>query len=280
MQASPDTPHRHRHQGTEYLFCSAGCREKFVRDPQKYISKTAADDHHAAGDGHTGHAAHQPAATSAHVAKPPARPAATKIEWTCPMHPQIVRDAPGHCPICGMALEPRTVSLEEPVNPELVDMTRRFWVSVVLSIPLVALAMGQMLVGHPLLGSRTPWVELVLASPVVMWGGFPFFVRAWQSVVHRSLNMFTLIGLGVSVAYVYSLVATLLPGVFPAALRNVHGQVPAYFEPAAVIVALVLLGQVMELRARSRTGAAIRALLGLAPKTARRVREDGNEKDV
>ncbi len=319
MQVGPGTPHRHRHEGTEYLFCSAGCREKFVRDPQKYIAKTAAAEHHhashVAGDDHTGHAAHQPDAKPAHVAQPPAsqavteytcpmhpevrqskpgacpkcgmalepvRPvaAATKIEWTCPMHAQIVRDAPGNCPICGMALEPRTVSLEEPVNPELIDMTRRFWVSVVLTIPLVALAMLEMVVGHPLLGTATPWVELVCASPVVLWGGFPFFVRAWQSIVHRSLNMFTLIGLGVSVAYVYSLVATLVPGVFPATLQDAHGQVPTYFEPAAVIVALVLLGQVMELRARSRTGAAIRALLGLAPKTARRMGEDGTEEDM
>jgi Cu+-exporting ATPase len=247
MQVGPDTPYRHRHEGREYLFCCSGCREKFIREHGK-----------------------------------PARPAqaAGKTEWTCPMHPQIVRDAPGSCPICGMALEPRTVSLEEPTNPELVDMTRRFWVSVVLAIPLVAIAMLEMLIERPVLGTATPWVELVLASPVVLFCGFPFFVRAWQSVVHRSLNMFTLIGLGVSVAYGYSLVATLAPGVFPATLRDASGQVPAYFEPAAVIVALVLLGQVLELRARSRTGAAIRALLGLAPKTARRIRDAGNEEDV
>jgi Cu+-exporting ATPase len=179
-----------------------------------------------------------------------------------------------------MALEPRTVSAEEPVNPELVDMTRRFWFSVALTVPLLVLASVEMGSGRPALGSATIWIELVLASPVVLWCGYPFFVRAWQSVVHRSLNMFTLIGLGVSVGYVYSLIATLAPGIFPDTFRDAHGQVAPYFEPAAVIVALVLLGQVLELRARSQTGAAIRALLGLAPKTARRLREDGTEEDV
>jgi Cu+-exporting ATPase len=260
MQVTADTPHGYAHRGKEYFFCSGSCRERFARDPAKYLSK--AED----GGG--------PGA--------PARPdpPAAKTEWTCPMHPQIVRDAPGTCPICGMALEPRTVSAEEPVNPELVDMTRRFWVSVVLTVPLVTLAMLEMIRGGPALGAATGWVELVLATPVVVWCGFPFFVRAWQSVVHRSLNMFTLIGLGVSVAYVYSLVATLAPWIFPATFRGPQGEVPPYFEPAAVIVALVLLGQVLELRARSQTGAAIRALLGLAPKTARRIREDGTEEDV
>ncbi len=196
------------------------------------------------------------------------------------MHPEIVRDAPGHCPICGMGLEPRTVSVDEPVNPELVDMTRRFWVSVVLAVPLVVLAMMEMFVEHPVLGRATPWVGLALATPVVLWGGLPFFVRAWHSIVEKSLNMFTLIGLGVFVAYVDSLVATLVPGIFPSTLRDAHGNVPTYFEPAAVIVAFVLLGQVLELRARSRTGAAIRALLGLAPKTTRRIRHDGSEEDL
>jgi Cu+-exporting ATPase len=196
------------------------------------------------------------------------------------MHPEIVRDAPGSCPICGMALEPRVVTLDEPENPELVDMTRRFWVSVVLTLPLFALAMLGMGDGPAVLGAATPWVELGLATPVVLYCGFPFFERAWQSIVHRSLNMFTLIGLGVSVAYVYSLVATVAPGSFPAALRDAHGAVPVYFEPAAAIVALVLLGQVLELRARSQTGAALRALLGLAPKTARRLADDGREEDV
>jgi len=208
----------------------------------------------------------------------------TKTEWTCPMHPQIVRDGPGNCPICGMALEPRTVSLEEEENPELTDMTRRFWVSALLSLPLVVIGMGHLIPGDPI-GHLLPhgirnFVELALASPVVLWGGLPFFVRAWQSLVNRSPNMFTLIGLGVGVAYAYSIVATIAPALFPPAFRDGAGQVGVYYEPAAVIVTLVLLGQVLELRARSRTGSAIRALLGLAPKTARRIRPDGSEEDV
>jgi len=208
----------------------------------------------------------------------------TKTEWTCPMHPQIVRDGPGNCPICGMALEPRTVSLQEEENPELTDMTRRFRVSALLSLPLVVIGMGHLIPGDPI-GHLLPhgirnFVELALASPVVLWGGLPFFVRAWQSLVNRSPNMFTLIGLGVGVAYAYSIVATIAPALFPSAFREGAGQVGVYYEPAAVIVTLVLLGQVLELRARSRTGSAIRALLGLAPKTARRIRPDGSEEDV
>jgi Cu+-exporting ATPase len=205
-----------------------------------------------------------------------------KVEYTCPMHPEIVRDRPGNCPICGMALEPRTITAVED-NAELRDMKRRFWVSVVLTLPLLVIAMGDMTGLHldRFASPRTlSWLELVLASPVVLWGGWPFFVRGWQSIVNRSLNMFTLIALGVGVAYVYSLVATLLPDIFPATFRDAHGKVPVYFEPAAVIVALVLLGQVLELKARSQTGAAIRALLGLAPKTARRISADGTERDV
>ena len=207
-----------------------------------------------------------------------------KIEYTCPMHPQIVRDAPGNCPICGMALEPRTVSLEDEENPELVDMTRRFWVGVVLTVPLLLIAMSDLVPGNPLerivsmptLG----WIQFVLATPVVLWGGWPFFVRGWQSIVNRSLNMFTLIGLGVAVAYIFSVIAKLFPEIFPPSFRDPSGEVPVYFEAAAAITTLVLLGQVLELRARSQTGAAIRALLGLAPKTARRIREDGSEEDV
>ena len=210
--------------------------------------------------------------------------AAQRTEWTCPMHPEIVRDKPGNCPICGMALEPRTVTAEEQENPELRDMTRRFWASALLSLPLLLIAMAPHLGWKPFEGFVAPrtlgWIELVLATPVVLWGGWPFFVRGWYSLVHRSLNMFTLIALGVGVAYVYSIVARLAPGLFPASFRDQHGEVGVYFEAAAVIVTLVLLGQVMELRARSRTGAAIKALLGLAPKTARRLREDGAEEDV
>ncbi|HLO09660.1 MAG TPA: copper-translocating P-type ATPase, partial [Desulfobacteria bacterium] len=204
--------------------------------------------------------------------------------YTCPMHPEIVRDSPGNCPICGMALEPRTATVDDEENSELVDMRRRFRVSVVLTIPLVVIAMGEHLPGHPLARIATTetlgWLQLVFATPVVLWGGWPFFVRGWQSVVHRSLNMFTLIALGVSVAYLYSLVAKLLPGIFPPSFRSEGGDVAVYFEAAAVIVTLVLLGQVLELKARSRTGAAVKALLGLAPKTARRLRDDGSEEDV
>ncbi len=206
-----------------------------------------------------------------------------QTEYTCPMHPQIVRVQPGACPICGMALELRTVTLADEENPELVAMTRRFWVGVVLTAPLLIIAMSDSLPGRSLerVASKQTlsWIEFLLATPTVLWGGWPFFVRAWQSIVNRSLNMFTLIGLGVAVAYFYSVTATFLPGIFPESFREA-GVVPVYFEAAAVITTLVLLGQVLELKARSRTGAAIKALLGLAPKTARRVREDGAEEDI
>jgi len=215
--------------------------------------------------------------------EPEAPSVPTRTQYTCPMHPEIIRDEPGDCPICGMALEATTVTLEEEENPELVDMTRRFWVGGILTVPLVIVAMGEFL-GISFEWLATPrtlsWLELVLATPVVLWGGWPFFVRAWQSVINRSLNMFTLIGLGTGVAYSYSVVATAAPGIFPDSFRDAHGEVAIYFEAAAVIVTLVLLGQVMELRARNRTGAAIRALLGLAPKTARRLNADGSETDV
>ena len=214
----------------------------------------------------------------------PVAPAAGPTEYVCPMHPEIVRTEPGSCPICGMALEPRTPTAGDEESSELADMRRRFWVSVVLSVPVLVVAMADYLPGRPMEQLAPSWVftwiELVLATPVILWGGWPFFVRGWQSVVNRSLNMFTLIGLGVGVAYAYSVVATLFPDIFPDAFRDEAGQVAVYFEAAAVIVTLVLLGQVLELKARSRTGAAIRALLGLAPKTARRVLPDGTEQDV
>ena len=220
------------------------------------------------------------------MALEPATPAVpvTRTVYTCPMHPEIVRDAPGACPICGMALEPTTVTAEEEVNPELVDMTRRFWVSVALTAPLVLFAMAEMLVGasvaHLLPGRLLAWVQLALATPVVLWGGWPFFVRGWASIVNRHLNMFTLIAIGTGTAYGYSVVATLFPDLFPHAFQGHGGGVAVYFEAAAAITTLVLLGQVLELRARSQTSSAIRALLGLAPKTARVVREDGTEEDL
>jgi Cu+-exporting ATPase len=213
----------------------------------------------------------------------PAIPA-TKTEYVCPMHPEIVRSAPGSCPICGMALELRVVSAEEKENPELTSMAGRFWVSVVLTTPVFLAAMSAYLPGAPLERLISPralsWAELILATPVVVWGGWPFFVRGWRSIVNRSLNMFTLIGLGVAVAYLYSVVAALAPEIFPPSFRDASGQVGVYFEAAAVITTLVLLGQVLELKARSRTGAAIRALLRLAPNTARLVEEGGSERDV
>ena len=218
------------------------------------------------------------------IAISPRRPkTGAPAEYTCPMHPEIVRNGPGSCPICGMALEPRTVTLEAEDNPELVDMTRRFWVSAVLSLPVFLMGMSDLLPDRPLeriVSLETlGWIQLVMTTPVVLWGGWPFFVRAWQSVINRSLNMFTLIGLGVGVAYVYSVIAKLFPNAFPESFREM-GVVPLYFEAAAVITTLVLLGQVLELKARSRTGLAIKALLGLAPKTARRIGADGNEEDV
>ncbi len=259
MSVAPDGPHRVEHEGKVYRFCCAGCAEKFRADPLRYA----------------GTSGREPA---------PAPKASVGARWTCPMHPEIVRDAPGSCPICGMALERVTPSAEEEENAELSDMRRRFKVSVVLSAPLVVVAMGDLLPGRPLMGLASPrvlsFVELALTTPVVLWGGWPFFVRAWQSLVNRALNMFTLIGLGVGVAYLYSLVATFAPGLFPASFRGEGGEVGTYFEAAAVIVTLVLLGQVLELKARSRTGAAIKALLGLAPKTARRLKSDGTEEDV
>src|SRR6266849_2929880 len=200
------------------------------------------------------------------------------------MHPRIVRSEPGACPICGMALEPRTISAVEEENPELRNMTRRFWVSTVLTLPLLASVMGDMLPGQPLRHLVSPrvaaWAQLVLATPVVLWGGWPFFVRGWQSLVNRSLNMFTLIALGTGLAYAYSVAATVAPGLFPASFRTHGGEVGLYFEAAAIITVLVLLGQVFELRARSQTSSAIKALLGLAPKTARRLRDDGTEEDA
>jgi len=243
-----------KHEGQKHYFCSAGCKAKFEAEPEKYL-----------GD------------------RPAPEPMPAGTQYTCPMHPEIVRDGPGDCPICGMALEPMTPSLDDGPNPELIDFTRRLWVSAVLSIPLLVITMGPM-VGLPVrdwIGERTAaWLELTLATPVVLWAALPFFRRGWASIVNRSPNMWTLISIGVATAYLYSVFATLFPDVFPHQFRGHGGSVPVYFEAAAVIVALVFLGQVLELRARERTGSAIRALLDLAPKTARRIGKDGTEADV
>src|SRR6516165_1790182 len=250
--------HRAEHAGHSYFFCSAKCREKFAAEPARYVSSA-------------------PAGAAA-------RTAAGEVLWTCPMHPQIVREEPGNCPICGMTLEPMTPAAGEAANPELRDMARRFWVSVALSVPLLAIAMAEHFDQAALDALVSPrllvWVQLILGTPAVLWGGWPFFQRGWASLVSRRLNMFTLIALGTGVAYAYSLVAALTPGIFPASFRDSDGQVPLYFEAAAVIVTLVLLGQVLELRARSQTSSAIRALLDLAPKRARRLREDGSDDDI
>ncbi|HXQ25792.1 MAG TPA: heavy metal translocating P-type ATPase [Candidatus Acidoferrales bacterium] len=294
------------HAGKTYYFCCKGCAEKFRASPEKHLKPAAAPRVELIRLG--GAKPAPPPATKAAVyicpmdpevrqdhpgpcpkcgmALEPEVPRAptTRIEYTCPMHPQIVRPGPGPCPICGMALEPRTVSAEPEENPELRDMRRRFWISTALAIPVLVVAMSDLIPGRPLeslASARTwAWFEMILATPVVLWGGWPFFVRFWNSIVNRSLNMFTLIGLGVAVAYLYSLIATLAPGIFPDSFRGEEGVVAPYFEAAAIITALVLLGQVLELKARSETGAAIKALLGLAPKTARLVREDGTELDI
>ncbi|HXI11121.1 MAG TPA: heavy metal translocating P-type ATPase [Thermoanaerobaculia bacterium] len=291
-------------KGAEYFFCSQGCKQKFETDPSNYVAgpdnfaaptpirpatspTIQADEYTCPMHPEVRQSGPGSCPKCGMALEPSGVPVqTTRTEWTCPMHPEIVRDVAGSCPICGMALEPRTVTAEEKENPELRDMTRRLWISVILTAPLVFFVMGRHLPGFSfaervMMSPFGPWLELILATPVVLWCGWPFFVRAWYSIVHRSLNMFTLIGLGVAVSYVYSVIATLAPGIFPASLREGGtGAVGVYFEAAAVIVALVLVGQVLELRARSQTGAAIRALLNLAPKMARRVAADGSEEDV
>jgi cation transport ATPase len=259
MTVDPTTARwRHVHEGREYLFCSSKCRERFIGEPSKYLASYAP--------------APAPAAA--------ARQARTDVEYTCPMHPDVVQLGPGSCPKCGMALEPREVQATTEDDPELVDMRRRFVVSTALAFPVLALAMSDMIPGEPLQQAISStvlrWAQLVLAAPVVLWGGWPFFQRAWASVIHRSPNMFTLVALGTGTAFLYSIVAMLAPGAFPAAVRSHHGVIPVYFEAAAVITALVLLGQVLELRARSQTGAAIRALLDLTPKMARQITPEGD----
>lgn len=255
MTVDPATSkHHHTHHGETFHFCSAGCRTKFAADPAKYLAREKAPE--------------------------PEMPAGTI--YTCPMHPEIRQVGPGSCPICGMALEPEVASLETGPNPELADMTRRFWIGGALALPAVVLEMGGHLAGpHDWIDpALSNWIQLVVTTPAVLWAGWPFFVRGWQSLVTRNLNMFTLIAMGTGVAYVYSVVATVVPQIFPATFRSHDGAVAVYFEPAAVITVLVLLGQVLELRARDATSGAIKALLQLAPKTARRVDADGGEHEV
>jgi Cu+-exporting ATPase len=255
MSVDPHTTaHRHQYRGHTYYFCSAGCRAKFAADPEKYLRQDQAG----------------------------AQPVPEGTIYTCPMHPEVRQVGPGNCPICGMALEPELATAEAGPNPELVDMTLRFWIGVALSIPVLVLEMG----GH-LTGLRTTlgptlsnWLQLAFATPVVLWAGWLFFVRGWQSIISRNLNMFTLIAMGTGVAWAYSVVATVFPEIFPAAFRGAEGTVAVYFEAAAVITVLVLLGQVLELRAREQTSGAIRALLDLAPKTARRLTQDGSEEEI
>src|ERR1700758_2438431 len=324
MDVDPATARHHlEHAGKTYYFCCGGCLEKFLTDPDRYLQAKASEGLIQLGT--------QRSSTPAPIAQtadaPPVKSSdqrayvcamcpevrqigpgpcpscgmalepesplpMAQVEYTCPMHPEIVRSEPGSCPICGMALEPRTVSAQQEQNPELRDMSRRFRVSLILTTPLLIIAMGSMLwphafMGEAFLGNRRvydstwlPWIELVLATPVVLWGGWPFFQRGWTSVVNRSTNMFTLIAMGTGVAYLYSLIATVFPQIFPPAFRGMNGHPEIYFEAAAAITTLVLVGQVLELRARSQTSAAIRALLDLSPKMARLVGEDGSDKDI
>ena len=305
---------RQRHNGELYYFCSRRCLTKFTLDPAGVLSVPPGERKEAAPEAKKATVNHEPQVEAAAQApgasyvcpmdaevretQPGPCPkcgmaleretassfTSGKTEYVCPMHPEIVRPEPGSCPICGMALEPRTVTLEEEANPELVDMTRRFWMSAALSLPLLILAMSDMIPGQPLQHIASPrllnWFQFALATPVVLWGGWPFFDRGWRSIVNRSLNMFTLIAIGVGAAYAYSVVATIAPGIFPRSFYGHGGTVAVYFEAAAIITTLVLLGQVLELRARSQTSSAIRALLGLAPKTARVIHDDGREEDL
>jgi len=283
----------HTHEGQTYYFCNASCLERFRENPRRYLMPK--------GDGGGGESAPGSdyvcpmdpevrqsgpgACPKCGMALEPETVAAptTRTDYVCPMHPEVVRNQPGSCPICGMALEPRTVTVEE-VNPELTDMSRRFWIGLGLTVPIFAMAMSEMLPGGSLLTMDSArvlgWIQFALATPVVLWAGWPFFERGWRSIVTRHLNMFTLIAMGTGAAYAYSVVATVYPGVFPQSFRQPNGQVGLYFEAAAVITVLVLMGQVLELRARSQTSAAIRSLLKLTPKAARRVREDGTDEDV
>jgi Cu+-exporting ATPase len=305
MQVAEDSEYRHLHDGRKYLFCSGSCHDKFVASPDKYLNPEETVS--TAESGSPGYCADDTCDTDTTLYTCPMHPEVqktgpgacpkcgmalepvgvpvvqTRTEYTCPMHPEIVQDHPGSCPKCGMALEPRTIEAEEDTT-ELDDMTRRFWVSTALAVPVFITAMAAEFWPETMAEIISPgyrqWLELLLATPVVLWGGWPFFERGWQSVRTWNLNMFTLVGLGVGVAWSYSMIGVLLPDIFPQTVLNEMGVIPVYFEAAAVITALVLLGQVLELRARSSTNAAIKALLGLAPNTARIVRDDGREEDI
>ncbi len=286
------------HEGESYYFCSDHCLEKFQANPVSFIErgdkKESIEEVRLEGGRKYTCPMHPEvlqegpgSCPSCGMALEPMVPSlpATRTEYTCPMHPEVVQEGAGSCPKCGMALEPRTISLEEEENPEYDYMKRRFVIGAILTIPLVIIAMRDLIPGGSLIENLATqntlgWIELILATPVVLWAGWPFYVRGLQSIINKSLNMFTLIGLGVSVAYIYSLIAVLFPHIFPPEMRGADGSVGVYFEAAAVIVTLILLGQVMELKARSQTGAAIRALLGLAPKTARKISDDGSELDI
>jgi Cu+-exporting ATPase len=299
MTVTAESEHRYAYRGTDYFFCCAGCRDKFAADPEPYLHPPEQAQVETAASASCASEASAwvcPMCPGVRESEPVPCPScgmalepeaitlpATRTEYTCPMHPEVVQGKPGTCPRCGMALEPRTIAVEER-NEELIDMTRRFWVSSLLALPVFVLAMiadlAPSLLPSGLSTQAVQWTEFVLATPVVIWGGWPFFVRGWRSVVSWNLNMFTLIGLGVSVAWTYSTVALLIPGLFPVVMQHADGTVAVYFEAAAVITALVLLGQVLELRARSQTNAAIRMLLGLAPNNAHIVRGDGSEEDI
>jgi cation transport ATPase/YHS domain-containing protein len=266
MQVDPNTALTLEHDGTAYHFCSDRCRDRF--------------------GSRTRPASSRPSRSGGRGGTPGPRTSTVRgevAEWTCPMHPEIRRPGPGSCPICGMALEPVTVTADTGPSPELADMTRRFWVATALTIPIVILEMGRHFVPflHDLIAARTSvWLQLVLATPVVLWAGWPFFVRGWASVRTRNLNMFTLIAMGTGIAWLFSVIATVAPGIFPASFRGDAGTVDVYFEAAAVITTLVLLGQVLELRAREQTSGAIKALLDLTPKTARRITDSGDDEEV
>src|SRR5271155_1592853 len=276
------------HGGQAYYFCAQLCAHKFEKEPEKFLAAHGAADivtpagaDHPAHGMHHGHEEHhEHVVPSADVASDATSPAGKSVRYTCPMHPEIVQIGPGSCPICGMALEPMDAFAEVEADPEYDSMKRRFWVSAALSLPVLLLAMFGDVLKLPLSSNAINWMEFVLATPVVLWGGWPFFHRFWTSVVNRSPNMFTLIGLGTGAAYLESVAATLFPQIFPASFRDMHGVVSTYFEAAAVITTLVLLGQVLELRARQQTSGAIRSLLNLAPKQAHEIAADGAEKDV